>query len=531
MRKGVFDIKRKLTTKLTLLILTLLLLLLSVMSGLYLIILENSLKTQIQARALDMAKTLAHMPSVQKAFETDDPSRTLQPIAENARKQSGAQYIVIGSADAIRYAHPDPGKIGKPMVGGDNRRALEKGEAYVSEAVGTLGPAIRGKAPIHNENGEIVGIISVGFLIENIQDIVYQYQSKFIFLLGFVVLMGILGAVYISRNVKKSIFGLEPYEINQLYTEKQAITESVHEALIAINKHEEITLLNRKACELLRVESEDQWLGKPISELLPDTLLPEVLKTKTAQKDQELTIGNEELIVNRVPIFENEKIRGAVARFRRKTDIDELSKKLAQTSQYAEGLRAQTHEYSNKLNTIAGLIQLESYPEALELIQKENKSHQDMLQFLIHSIPDPLLSGLLLGKVNRAKELHINLEIDESSKLNALPDEMDKGKFITILGNLIENAFDAVSHKKDRSILVFLSDGADHILIEVEDSGDGIPEGEQERIFQKFYSTKTANHRGLGLFLVKEAVNALNGQIKADKSDLGGALFTVVIPK
>ncbi|WP_235598135.1 hypothetical protein [Bacillus licheniformis] len=202
-----------------------------------------------------MAKTLAHMPSVQKAFETDDPSRTLQPIAENARKQSGAQYIVIGSADAIRYAHPDPGKIGKPMVGGDNRRALEKGEAYVSEAVGTLGPAIRGKAPIHNENGEIVGIISVGFLIENIQDIVYQYQSKFIFLLGFVVLMGILGAVYISRNVKKSIFGLEPYEINQLYTEKQAITESVHEALIAINKHEEITLLNRKACELLRVES------------------------------------------------------------------------------------------------------------------------------------------------------------------------------------------------------------------------------------------------------------------------------------
>ncbi|WP_253186119.1 cache domain-containing protein [Bacillus licheniformis] len=246
MRKGVFDIKRKLTTKLTLLILTLLLLLLSVMSGLYLIILENSLKTQIQARALDMAKTLAHMPSVQKAFETDDPSRTLQPIAENARKQSGAQYIVIGSADAIRYAHPDPGKIGKPMVGGDNRRALEKGEAYVSEAVGTLGPAIRGKAPIHNENGEIVGIISVGFLIENIQDIVYQYQSKFIFLLGFVVLMGILGAVYISRNVKKSIFGLEPYEINQLYTEKQAITESVHEALIAINKHEEITLLIEK---------------------------------------------------------------------------------------------------------------------------------------------------------------------------------------------------------------------------------------------------------------------------------------------
>ncbi|MCY8556889.1 sensor histidine kinase, partial [Bacillus haynesii] len=159
------------------------------------------------------------------------------------------------------------------------------------------------------------------------------------------------------------------------------------------------------------------------------------------------------------------------------------------------------------------------------------KSHQEMLRFLIHSIPDPLLSGLLLGKVNRAKELHINLEIDESSKLDALPEEMDKGKFITILGNLIENAFDAVSHKKDRSILVFLSDGGDHILIEVEDSGDGIPAGEQERIFQKFYSTKAANHRGLGLFLVKEAVNALNGQIKADKSDLGGALFTVVIPK
>ncbi|MFO6494928.1 MULTISPECIES: ATP-binding protein [Bacillus] len=531
MGKGVFDIKKKLTTKLTLLILSLLFILLSVMSGLYLLILENSLKTQIEARALDMAKTLSQMPSVREAFETPDPSETLQPIAEKARKQSGAQYVVIGSVDSIRYAHPDPEKIGKRMVGGDNQRALKKGESYVSEAVGTLGAAVRGKAPIRTENGEIVGIISVGFLKENIQDIVYQYQTKLIFLLGFVVLMGVSGAVYISRNVKKSIFGLEPYEINQLYTEKQAITESVHEALIAINKHEEITLLNKKACELLGAESEDQWLGRPIAELLPDTLLPEVLKTKKAQKDQELTIGNEELIVNRVPIFEKESIRGAVASFRRKTDIDELSKKLAQTSQYAEGLRAQTHEYSNKLNTIAGLIQLESYTEALELIQKENKSHQDMLHFLIHSIPDPLLSGLLLGKINRAKELHINLEIDESSKIDALPPDMDQGKFITILGNLIENAFDAVSQKKERNILVFLSDGGDHILIEVEDSGDGIPDADTERIFQKFYSTKSATHRGLGLFLVKEAVNALNGEIKAGKSELGGALFTVVIPK
>ncbi|MED2978447.1 sensor histidine kinase [Bacillus swezeyi] len=519
------------TTKLTLLILTLLFILLSVMSGLYLLILENSLKTQIQARALDMAKTLSQMPSISEAFETSNPSEALQPIAEKARKQSGAQYVVIGSTNSIRYAHPDPNKIGKPMVGGDNERALEKGEAYVSEAVGTLGAAIRGKAPVRAANGEIVGIISVGFLKENIQDVVYQYQTKFIFLLGFVVLMGVSGAVYISRNVKKSIFGLEPYEINQLYTEKQAITESVHEALIAINKYEKITLLNKKACELLDVESEDHWIGKPISQLLPNTMLPEVLKTKTAQKDQELTIGNEELIVNRVPIFENEIIRGAVASFRKKTDIDELSKKLAQTSQYAEGLRAQTHEYSNKLNTIAGLIQLESYSEALELIQKENKSHQDMLQFLIHSIPDPLLSGLLLGKINRAKELHVELEIDESSKIDALPPEMDQGKFITILGNLIENAFDAVSQKKERNILVFLSDGGDHLLIEVEDSGDGIPDADTEKIFQKFYSTKSENHRGLGLHLVKEAVKALNGEIKAEKSDLGGALFTVVIPK
>lgn len=117
------------------------------MSGLYLLILENSLKTQIQARALDMAKTLSQMPSISEAFETSNPSEALQPIAEKARKQSGAQYVVIGSTDSIRYAHPDPNKIGKPMVGGDNERALEKGEAYVSEAVGTLGAAIRGKAP------------------------------------------------------------------------------------------------------------------------------------------------------------------------------------------------------------------------------------------------------------------------------------------------------------------------------------------------------------------------------------------------
>jgi sensor histidine kinase regulating citrate/malate metabolism len=84
----------------------------------------------------------------------------------------------VGDYEGKRYSHPVTERIGKHMVGGDNERALAQGLPYVSIAVGTLGPSLRGKVPIFSANDEIIGVVSVGYLIETVQDVIQPYQQR-----------------------------------------------------------------------------------------------------------------------------------------------------------------------------------------------------------------------------------------------------------------------------------------------------------------------------------------------------------------
>jgi two-component system CitB family sensor kinase len=201
--------------------------------------------------------------------------------------------------------------------------------------------------------------------------------------------------------------------------------------------------------------------------------------------------------------------------------------------QYTEALRAQTHEYNNFLYTISGLIQLNSYDEALHLIHHETAEHQSLIQFVTRRLQDPYLGGIIIGLFNRAKELKVRFLLDEDSFLKKLPKHLEKNLFVSIIGNLVTNAFEAVDSllESDRKVRVFISDNGEEILIEVEDSGYGIDDEIQLDLFKRRISTKDSEERGYGLMKVAENVNDLSGSITLEQGDLGGALFIVSIPK
>ncbi|MGP4071006.1 hypothetical protein ACTWQB_00455 [Piscibacillus sp. B03] len=90
----------------------------------------NQTKDAVGQRALDVATSISLMPEVIEAFELDKPSEVIQPIAESIREQVGAEFIVVGNKDSIRYSHPRGDRLGKKMVGGDNEPALVHGEYY-----------------------------------------------------------------------------------------------------------------------------------------------------------------------------------------------------------------------------------------------------------------------------------------------------------------------------------------------------------------------------------------------------------------
>ena len=490
------------------------------------------LKKQIGQTALQTARTVAQIPTIRRALLARDPQGDIQKIAESIRQSVGAAYVVVGDTDQIRYSHTVPARIGKRFVGGDAGPALE-GKSYVSEAVGTLGPSMRGFAPVYDYAGNIIGFVSVGFLSSAISEAIPSHLNKPLTLITAMCVVGILSALLIASHLKKVTLGLEPAEITNLYLERGAILEAIREGVVAVDTEGKIQLANKAAFLHTGIDPGKAAKDRFIDNVLPGTGLLQALQVGEAEYDQERTVNGKDMIFNIVPVFRRGTLHGAVASFRPKDEIDRLSSELSRVQEYSELLRVQTHEYSNKLHTIAGLIQIEAYHEALELVVKESFGYEDVIRFLAEAVPQPVLAAILLGKFNRAKELKIDFVIDRGSTLVDVPKWIRLDKIVTILGNLIDNAFEAVLTREpeDRIVELSFTDLGHDLVFEVDDSGPGVPEERLDMIFEKGVSSKGKSRRGVGLHLVRQRLDELGGEVFVSDSSLGGALFTVIIPK
>ena len=493
-----------------------------------------TMEAQVGDRALSVAESVAHIPELAEAFEHENPASIINPLVAPIQKATKAEFIVVGNTEEIRYAHPDIDKIGKKMIGEDNEKALVNGESYVSKAAGSLGDSVRAKVPVFLD-GKIVGVVSVGFLVNDIQSIIRSYTIHLWIVLLNIAIVAIIGAILIASYLKKVLFGLEPEEIAHLFVQKETILQSTHEGIIAVNQNGIITMINVAAQRLLfnQVTHPNQYEGKSIKELEQAKQLLHFLRDENDRIDQELVIGKTIVFANKVPIFHEKSLIGTVFTFRNKTEIDLLTKELTSIKQYTNALRAQTHEFSNKLYTILGLLQLDKKEEALSYIQQESSLQKNWIRLLIQKVSDPQVSGLLLGKINQARELGIEIEIQKDSRLTTPLHEKQREALLTAIGNLIDNAMDAVRKNPpdDRKIAIFFTDIGKDILFEIDDSGEGVPDLYVKMIFDQGFTLKKGEHGGLGLALTKQLIEGVNGELYLEEGDLGGAGFVLSIPK
>jgi len=524
----------KLRTKMLLLIISLLLFI-SIAGGLFsLQLISSILENQIGKRALKVSQTVALIPEIQEDLEKGDLKQSrIQEIAEKIRKEVGAEFVVVGDVDSKRYSHPVPERLGKHMVGGDNVRALKYGQSYVSKATGTLGPSLRGKVPVFNLKGEVIGIVSVGYLIDNINTIIRGYQMKIVSMLVAVVLFGVAVTIKITNEFKKAIFGLEPREIASLLQERTATLETVREGIMAVDGEGRITTVNQAAISILGLKPDPEMIGKPVKKVFPATQILGVLKTGKSQLDRVLKLDDKEIIVNRIPIVTDGMVTGVVSSFRNKDELNTLAQKLSKVQEYSEMLRIQTHEYSNKLYTISGLIQIGAYQDAIDLIGRETTGYQKLINSLMNIVPDPIIAGTILGKYNKAKELKVELEIDPDSSMKDIPLTIMRENLVTVIGNILDNGFDSVlrGEAEERKVRLSMTDLGNDLIFEVDDSGGGVKGDMVDRIFEKGYTTKDSEGHGMGLYLVKRTLDKLGGTVSVGSSELGGAAFTVIIPK
>ncbi|MED3382658.1 sensor histidine kinase [Bacillus tropicus] len=518
--------KVSLQTKIVSLIISLILFVVLLLAGIFVYIQSVDTKRQVEQLALQTAKSLSFMPAIKDAFQNNEHKSTIQSIAEQVREQAGADTVIVENRSGVMYSHSNSELIGTKSNNPYNYEALTFGGYYTLEGNGVSGPALMAKAPIIVHNGDydqVVGVVTVEFLIKGIESNILSRTKEIILFSLAVLLVGIIGGILLARSIRKDTLGLEPNEIAALYRERSAILLSIKEGIIAIDQNGFITMMNTSAEEMLHVNGD--YMQQHILKVLPDFNMERVL-----ENDQEIAFQDKVFILNMTPILENNSTVGVVCSFRDKTELQNLVNTISEVRKYSEDLRAQTHEFTNKLFVLSGLLQLGHYREAIEFIQQESNIHQSQNHILFHQIHDAKVQAILLGKLATASEKKIDFHIEGDSALHPLPDHIKVSHLITILGNIIDNAFDAVSEREEKSVSFFVTDIGHDIVFEVIDSGIGIPAEKITTIFQKGFSTK-GNNRGYGLANVKEMVDVLEGTIEIQNEKNGGAIFTIYLPK
>lgn len=495
-------------------------------------ILSRSITEQSGVKALGLAQAVASRPDVIAALNAGFSTDALLADIEAIRVASKADFIVIGDIDRQRLVHPDASKIGRKMQGGDSLAALE-GESYVSQAQGSLGLSIRGKVPVFNKQGEVIGLVSVGFLAQSVGAIIDRRSAEIVMTVLGVLLMGVLAAFWMGRQVREMLFGLQPAEIGRLFVEQDAILNTVRTGVVALDADGRIRKINQRAREILSLPDSLQPPHVLLSELLPQHagfLLTNQAKVITGF---ELFSNEQWLVLSRVPFQVRDQNDGLLLTMRPADEIERLSQQLAKVQEFAEMLRVQTHDYSNKLHTLGALLQLKAYDKAVEFIGQESQGWQAQIHLLLAQIHEPTIAGLLLGKYHKAKELNIAFQISADSQLSDVQDPIMLERMVSIMGNLIDNAIEAVqraNNRNPRCVVVTLDQTATNIIFDVEDSGDGISKAEHCTIFDPEYSSKQGAQHGVGLYIVNTYLCACHGSLEFADSDLGGARFSVYIP-
>lgn len=492
---------------------------------------KDRLHYQVGQRALIQAMQISAMPELVEAVQHNDLTR-IKALIDPMRSFSDATYITVGDEKGRRLYHVNPDEIGKYMEGGDSDDALFNAKSYVSVRQGSLGSSLRGKSPVQDQTGRVIGIVSVGYTLDQLENWLNLQIGSFLFPMAVLLLLLLYCARRFSLHIKKQMLNMEPQQLSQLLIQQSVLFESVFEGLIAIDSSHRITAINQTARRMLNLSlPEAELIGQAIDGVVtPETFFYDVQQKN--KKDEIVTFNDVKVIASRMAVILDSQPQGWVISFRSKDDINTLSLQLSQVQQYADNLRAVQHEHRNLISTIAGLLFLKRYDNALALIQQQSESHQKVLDFIAHNFKDHHLAGLLIGKYYRAKELGLELVFDPACYVEQLPLSLSHNEWISIVGNLLDNAYNAtlLNLGGSRQIECLINSEGSEVIIEVADQGIGINEDIRQHIFERGVTSRDSGDHGIGLWLVRSYVEQANGNIIIDNNSPYGTIFTLYLP-
>jgi two-component system CitB family sensor kinase len=487
---------------------------------------RRSLDQQYEERARAVAAVVAGSTQIRDALLAGDPAHQIQTLSAAAMQAAGASYVVVSDRDGIRYSHPNPALVGRRL---EEPVAVLDGRDHVGIDQGSLGRSANGKAAVLDASGRVVGQVSVGIVETRVAAQVDQ-EARSIALYSLLTLgLGLAVSLLLARAIKRMTFGLELADIRSLLQEREAMLHGIREGVVGLDSRGRVSVLNDEARRLLSITR--RGIGEPLADLVGPGRLRDVLTGRTDGRDESILTQDALLVVNRREVAVGGRSVGTIATLRDRTELEALIRRMNAVTGLSNALRAQEHEYTNRLHAIAGLLDLGESDEARhyldEIIEHAVTSGEDLRA----RVGPPAVAALLLAKTAVGAERGVAVQVTDDSYLEAPVDQANL--LLTVVGNLVDNAIDATSgHDGRREVTVHLAqDGEGVVVVEVTDTGPGVPADAVRLVCTDGWSTKPPRgdlRRGIGLALVERLVTRRGGSVTAHPGP--GGRFVVRLP-
>ena len=483
----------------------------------------------------NIAEAVASSPLIDDKIANPDDKKTTELLNEylDSLKISLDNIDVISfvSRENIRLYHSNHELIGTEYDGAIPEFEKVSKEYYTANETGPSGSQRRAYAAVYDKNGNYTGFVMTIMLLENIKAETLQILFIFALITVAAILIELIISAELSSSIKKSLHGYEPNVFSAMFQVRDNILESLNEGVLAVDKNGVVQFSNRSAAKMLGKKKAKELINTPFTDCCNDGFIKNVISTGEKEFNiQEQSIDNSNVLIDCIPIKEKDDIIGAVAILHNREEYTKLMEDLAGTRYLVDSMRANNHDFTNKLHVIMGLIQMEMYDDAVSYIENISIVQRETISKIMSVVDEPSIAALLIGKSARASELNIKFILNDESHYSKtdllLPSEL----MVTVIGNLIDNAFEAINIKdiqRQKELRFGIYSRENALLITVEDTGIGISKDNLEHIYDNGFSTK-GEGRGTGLYQVKEMVEAIGGKITVESQENVGTSFTVI---
>lgn len=447
--------------------------------------------------------------------------------AERTRSFSSTSYVIVTDEDGKVVYSPRPEDRGETVTRPGTGQWVGESPEPSTPAVEARVPVVAASATQDVRVGETVGYVVVGREYPTLTERLEMAAPSLATYVGVASLVGLGGSLLLSRRIKRQTLGLEPNEITGLVEHREAMLHGLREGVVGVDTNGRVTLVNDEAMHLLRIPGTP--VGQAVAELPIADQVRLAVSGEEPAEDRVVVVDGRVLVVNQMPVEVRGQKVGWVTTLRDRTELMDLNHQLDMWRGTTDALRSQAHEFSNRMHTVAGLIELGEYADAAQFVASDTRARAGWTDRVTTHVKDAAVAALLVAKGSRAAERGVRLDLTDDSWLPPLEDGLS-ADLLTVLGNLVDNAMEAVP-SGGGEVTVDVRMDSDAVVVEVRDNGQGVPDDVAERVFEQGYSTKgadTPGARGWGLALTKVVCRRRGGDVTLRRGE--HTVFTARLP-